>query len=160
MSRAPQTMTASNLPECDLPRSCGGRKTVIRASQERTHFCITSWRHLYDPSHARLPTNEELELFTSYVGRCVREAIEEACALRPSIKWVNDIYVCNRKLAGILAEMIRVQDNPCLIVGIGINGFMAPESLGDIQATCLSAHVKPRPRAYSCTYRKKDDECD
>lgn len=38
----------------------------------------------------------------SAVAAC--RAIEDVAGLRPKIKWVNDIYLDGRKLAGILTE--------------------------------------------------------
>lgn len=53
------------------------------------------------------------------------------------IKWVNDIYVQNRKVAGILAESAMDQDGSFLyaVVGIGVNLFPPaegfPETIAD-----------------------------
>lgn len=44
-------------------------------------------------------------------------AIEKVCKLSPLIKWVNDIYLGGKKVAGILTEA----DTCRVIVGIGIN---------------------------------------
>lgn len=61
--------------------------------------------------------------------------------LSPSIKWVNDIYAGDKKLAGILVEGVFSGGGaPYAIVGIGINcrdGAFAPE-LSDI-ATDITA---------------------
>ena len=75
----------------------------------------------------------------SAVAAC--RAIEDVAGLRPKIKWVNDIYLDGRKLAGILTEAEsnfesgRIQK---IIVGIGINCFSCdlPEQIRDI-AACL-----------------------
>lgn len=54
------------------------------------------------------------------------KAIEDASGLRPRIKWVNDIYLNGKKLAGILTEAEsnfesgKIQK---IIVGVGINCF-------------------------------------
>ncbi len=60
----------------------------------------------------------------SAVALC--RAIEDITALRPKIKWVNDIYLDGKKLAGILTEAEsnfesgKIQK---IIVGAGINCF-------------------------------------
>lgn len=41
----------------------------------------------------------------------------------PFIKWVNDIYIKNKKIAGILCERVASGDNFGYIIGIGINLF-------------------------------------
>lgn len=52
---------------------------------------------------------------------CAR-AIEKLCSLNVKIKWVNDIYIENKKVCGILVQ--SVSENGIvkkLIVGVGIN---------------------------------------
>lgn len=61
---------------------------------------------------------------TEAAALAVCQAIEELSDLRPSIKWVNDVYLGGRKVCGILSEAVcdvesgRVQS---VIVGIGVN---------------------------------------
>ena len=42
-------------------------------------------------------------------------------AIEPDIKWVNDILVNEKKIAGILAETTETADGVAVVVGIGIN---------------------------------------
>ena len=79
-------------------------------------------------------------LITAYTATVVRQAIFELTALDAKIKWVNDITVGDKKLAGILTEGAL---NPCggyeyCVVGIGINthGVDLPPEISDI-ATSL-----------------------
>jgi len=61
---------------------------------------------------------------TSFVAVCVCEAIEAVSGVEPSIKWVNDILVNDRKICGILLEMSMVAELgqvDYVIVGVGIN---------------------------------------
>ena len=52
---------------------------------------------------------------------CTR-AIEKLTALRPQIKWVNDIYVDNKKVCGILVQAVTENGRITrLIIGIGVN---------------------------------------
>ena len=37
--------------------------------------------------------------------------------IRTAVKWPNDVYVCGRKVAGILAELVKDR----IIVGVGLN---------------------------------------
>jgi BirA family biotin operon repressor/biotin-[acetyl-CoA-carboxylase] ligase len=60
----------------------------------------------------------------------VCEALEEAYALQPEIKWPNDVLLDRRKAAGILAETVWLGEQPAgLILGIGIN--VAPASISE-----------------------------
>lgn len=63
-------------------------------------------------------------LITSATAVAVCRAIEKQCNISPEIKWVNDVYLDNKKICGILTEAsINYQNNSLdyIIVGIGIN---------------------------------------
>lgn len=63
----------------------------------------------------------DISKFTGYTSCIVSHAIDELTGLNTKIKWVNDIYVNNKKLCGILTESV-IKNNECyIIVGIGIN---------------------------------------
>ncbi len=62
--------------------------------------------------------------FTSLAAVCVCRAIEKICNLKPLIKWVNDVYVDDGKVCGILTESIFNEQGEKIegiIIGIGIN---------------------------------------
>lgn len=80
-------------------------------------------------------------LITSCVAVAVSEAIEKVTGLECSIKWVNDIYVGNKKLCGILTEAsVNVEQGGLdyAVVGIGLNVHNTnfPKQISDI-ATSL-----------------------
>lgn len=57
------------------------------------------------------------------------------------LKWPNDLFCCGRKLGGILAEMVVLDDDPdavAVIVGIGINLDVPADRLPTAQSTSLS----------------------
>lgn len=56
---------------------------------------------------------------TAAVAAC--EAIEALAQVKAEIKWLNDIYVNGKKVAGILAECITQEDAPAVILGVGVN---------------------------------------
>lgn len=61
---------------------------------------------------------------TTATAVIVAEAIEKLTGQTVAIKWVNDLYVRERKVCGILAEAILPQnagEQTAIIVGIGIN---------------------------------------
>lgn len=51
----------------------------------------------------------------------VQEALLAACGLQTDIKWPNDILHDEKKLCGILAEIVETPTGRAVIVGIGIN---------------------------------------
>ena len=61
-----------------------------------------------------------LPLLTLAAGIAVHDTIA-AFDLKPDIKWVNDVLVEEKKIAGILAETTDTADGLAVIVGIGIN---------------------------------------
>ena len=78
---------------------------------------------------------------TSYSAVALSRTVERLFGARPSIKWVNDIYLGERKLAGILTTGQVSEDGRGLdfaVVGIGINilGRDFPREIRDI-ATSL-----------------------
>ena len=88
---------------------------------------------------------EECTLITPVCAVATAEAIEKVTGIKPGIKWVNDIFVGGRKVAGILTEgAFTPKGSDYIIVGIGINlsepedGF--PEEIKDIAGT-LSAEA-------------------
>lgn len=58
---------------------------------------------------------------TTLAALAVCLAVEEVVALRPSIKWPNDIYVNGKKISGLLAETLSGPDGLMLVLGIGLN---------------------------------------
>ena len=69
-------------------------------------------------------TPEELMGITAMTAVAMCRAVEDVCALRPRVKWVNDLLLGGKKFCGILTEMSlegetgRIQ---YVIVGVGIN---------------------------------------
>lgn len=63
-------------------------------------------------------------LITCMSAVAVARAISDVCNIETSIKWVNDIYLADKKIAGILTEGVTSMEDGSLsymIVGIGIN---------------------------------------
>ena len=56
------------------------------------------------------------------------DALKEVCGLSPMIKWPNDIYLKNKKIAGILTEFsARGKVPDYVILGMGLNVNWNPE---------------------------------
>lgn len=61
-----------------------------------------------------------LPLITLMAGVAVHDMLQEY-GMKPDIKWVNDVLVGDRKIAGILAEAVETEGGIAVVVGIGIN---------------------------------------
>ncbi len=61
---------------------------------------------------------------TTVAAVAVVRAIEDLTDKRPQIKWVNDVYLDNKKICGILTEAVTAFETgtaQSVIVGIGVN---------------------------------------
>ncbi|MBQ9327795.1 MAG: biotin--[Solobacterium sp.] len=77
------------------------------------------------------------------------DAIEEITGIHPGIKWVNDLFVGTRKIAGILTEAItdfETRTMDYVIIGIGIN-CKEMEFPEEIQNTAASLNADRMSRS-------------
>ncbi len=66
----------------------------------------------------------ETDMVTICAGCAVCAAIEALTDKTPEIKWVNDIYLCGKKICGILSEGVTDFETghvESIVVGIGVN---------------------------------------
>lgn len=71
--------------------------------------------------HPTLPSDQFIRL-TQVAAVAVCEALEHLCRLSPRIKWVNDVFLCDKKICGILTESVfGANGSNYAVVGIGIN---------------------------------------
>ena len=108
---------------------------------------------LYISTILRPPTHA-LSLLTIAAGVAVAEAVQTATGLDPRLKWPNDVYVGEGKLAGVLAEAGSMDDGEddsneqggadlhgprlkYVVLGIGINVMPAPHP-SDVAARATS----------------------
>lgn len=86
-----------------------------------------------------------LPLLTLMTGVAVHDTLEEY-RLKPDIKWVNDILIDEKKIAGILAEAVESATGLAVIVGIGTNIRSAnfPPEIADT-ATSIEKHSDEIP---------------
>lgn len=96
-------------------------------------------------------------LVTVAAAAAVVKAIENVCGETAQIKWVNDIYIKNKKICGILTEAVSDFESgqiERLIVGIGINtsidGF--PAELGETAGALEGKYSKPALAAEIISY--------
>ena len=84
-------------------------------------------------------------LITIAAAVSVCDAIEDVCGVSPRIKWVNDLFLNNKKICGILTESTDSK----IIVGIGVNCFPGsfPEELSGIVGA-ISESIEGDARAF------------
>ena len=110
-------------------------------------------RHFYSPGKCGLymsvllkpkKTAQESLKITAAAAVAVCRAVEKVCKVSLGIKWVNDLYLGEKKVCGILAEMALAADGSIeyAVVGIGININMSSEDFGaQLEATATSLYL-------------------
>ena len=117
---------------------------------------------------------QEHNLITPMAAVAVCKAIEALTDKRPQIKWVNDVFLNERKICGILTEAMEDR----IVIGIGINFAMPPcgfpteiaatagalfdqpplsptrQQLAKEIANCILHHCAPRNDVL-CEYKKR-----
>ncbi|MBA3272522.1 MAG: biotin--[acetyl-CoA-carboxylase] ligase [Chthoniobacterales bacterium] len=75
----------------------------------------------------RLSVSDSARL-TDFLAAAIAATIQEQIGVRATIKPPNDVYVADRKVAGVLVEMrVEPSGSYCAIAGLGINVNQAPE---------------------------------
>lgn len=116
----------------------------------------------------------DLTLMTPMAAVAVCRAVESLCGLHPGIKWVNDLYLEDKKVCGILCEAA----GGAVIVGIGMNlrtpegGFppslnaaaldcpVEREELAEAMACALLEECEKLPgTGFLTEYRRRDAVC-
>jgi len=72
-----------------------------------------------------LPNFKEFSLINPVI---IKKILNEYSSHQVKIKWPNDLLIKNRKVCGILQELIKFEKKFFLIVGIGINTVRSPKT--------------------------------
>lgn len=86
----------------------------------------------------------ELLPLTGLCAVAVCRAVERACGLRVQIKWTNDLIVRERKLGGILTELLSVSpEETCAVIGVGLNVCQTAEDFfGEVRSLATSLAIE------------------
>lgn len=143
-----KALDSTNTYAKELARNGAPEGTVIIAEQQSAGRGRLG-RTFYSPKDSGLyfslilrpncPADQLMHL-TCAVAVAACDAIEQTCGLRPGIKWINDLTIQNKKLGGILTELVFTGDRTvsAAVIGIGINcrTTVFPEELKNL-ACCL-----------------------
>ena len=111
---------------------------------------------------------EKLPSYTLLVAAAVYKAIKNLTMIEVDIKWVNDIYFKNKKIAGILTEAMTSVETGLVtdvIIGLGIN-FSIADFPDDLKEKAGSLFTAPAPisrnelisEIWNCFYNTDSDE--
>ena len=90
---------------------------------------------------------EKLPSYTLLVAASVYKAIKNLTMIEVDIKWVNDIYLKNKKMAGILTEAMTSVETGLvtdIIIGLGIN-FSIEDFPEELKEKAGSLFMPPAP---------------
>ena len=71
------------------------------------------------------PANTSLNGLSLAIGLALVEVLAKYGINHLKLKWPNDVYFEDKKLAGILIENCMQNDNQSVVIGIGINHYVA-----------------------------------
>ena len=125
-----QIIDSTNLQAKRLARQGAEDGTVIVAEQQTNgkgrlgrQWCSPKGTGLYFSILLRpqiLPA--QVAGVTLATGLAVCKAVRKYTGLNALIKWPNDVIICNKKVCGILTEMVAQADKiEYVVVGVGIN---------------------------------------
>ena len=111
---------------------------------------------------------EKLPSYTLLVAGAVYKAIKNLTMIEVDIKWVNDIYLKNKKMAGILTEAMTSVETGLVtdvIIGLGIN-FSIEDFPEELKEKAGSLFMPPAPisrneligEIWNCFYNTDPDE--
>jgi len=83
------------------------------------------------------PITENIPFITLYTGLAIYRVLMKIVEKDLYIKWPNDIYYKDSKLAGILTELVMNNENKIIIVGIGINVNSKNDTIDNRPVTSL-----------------------
>jgi BirA family biotin operon repressor/biotin-[acetyl-CoA-carboxylase] ligase len=80
---------------------------------------------------------DQLQLVVASVALAARAALVRLSGVRPALKWPNDLIVGDAKIAGLLAEIVSVDERLAVVVGIGVN--LTHEGPANVLSTSVRA---------------------
>jgi len=98
-----------------------------------------------------VPNLEERDrwLVPATVALAARAGLVRLCGVRPLLKWPNDLVVNDRKLAGMLTEVVvRPDGSVALVVGLGLNLGWHPALEQPTTSVLAEAGVSVTPSAF------------
>ena len=79
----------------------------------------------------------ELGGLSCVVGLALIQSLEEY-GFDAELKWPNDVWVNDHKLAGVLVELIQNSSRVCAVIGIGMNVNLSAERVAEIDQDVTS----------------------
>ena len=95
------------------------------------------------PLEKKYPPFNEFSIINPII---VSDVIRKFCKKnKVSLKWPNDVFVNEKKICGILQEVVTINKKRFLIVGIGINIISSPDINGKYETTNIFNETRKKP---------------
>ena len=160
-----KTISSTNEIAKNLALSGAKHGTVV-ISEEQTAGKGRLGRSFYSPANTGIYmsiilrpnlTTMDSVLITTSSSVVICDAIYKITGIESQIKWINDIYLNNKKIAGILTEASTNFESGTidyLILGIGINFNIPkdnfPEEITDIAGSIFNGNSNGKTRNLLC----------
>ncbi len=139
-------------------RILSGRRTPqFILAEEQTAGRGRMGRNFYSPRNTGIyltlcfPASSDADdalPITTAAAVAVHRAIRSVTGITTGIKWVNDLYHKGRKVSGILAEAMTLEETRYVILGVGVNLYTEdfPRELSEIAGSLSDAEKGLRNR--------------
>ena len=94
-----------------------------------------------------LKPSTAIKNYTILTAAAITAAIETLTSKKPQIKWVNDIYLDNKKIAGVLVEHLLSSDYIIIGIGLNFNQLNFPLDLRDKAGSLFNEETPPITRS-------------
>lgn len=137
-NRAAKEMVSSGSPPPFIV--VADSQSAGRGRLGRTFFSPASTGIYMSLASGSFPELGSAVFITSAAAVAVTDAIISLTGKSPGIKWVNDIYLGDKKICGILAESQKNENGFSVITGIGINMTTTrfPSEISGVAGSLLS----------------------
>ncbi len=142
----------NNLPSSNLTQLCVTREQTQGKGQHGREWLSQKDGSILLSIRQTFANDVNLSGLSLVVGLAIIKALEKECKVDGfKIKWPNDIYFREAKLAGILLENNIQAGSQSVIIGVGVNYDLEQDISFDIPWVDLSKIVKKLPDIHKLT---------
>jgi len=125
---------------------CVSREQTQGKGQFGRHWESQKDKSIIFSIRRNFPQDCDLNGLSLIVGLAIVKVLEKECLVKGfKIKWPNDIYFENKKLAGVLLENQMQSGNQSVVIGVGINYSIDQSMMFEIPWTDLAKITKKLP---------------
>jgi len=136
----------ANRPFTNVVELCVTREQTQGKGQFGRHWESKRDGSILFSIRRNFPQECNLSGLSLVVGLAIVKALEQECLIEGlKIKWPNDIYFENKKLAGVLLENKMQSGNQSVVIGVGINYSIDQSMIFEIPWIDLAKITKTLP---------------